>query len=133
MCGIAGIVVSPGQAPPSGSLGQRMIDVIHHRGPDDSGLHCDEHALIGMRRLAIIDVAGGHQPAYALDGQVCLVFNGEIYNFRELRRELELDGHVFRSDGEAEVVLQMYLRLGAAAISRFDGMFAIAIWDRRSR
>ncbi|MGV8940232.1 MAG: asparagine synthase (glutamine-hydrolyzing) [Lysobacter sp.] len=133
MCGIAGIVVSPGQSPPCESMGQRMIDVIAHRGPDDSGLHRDQQALIGMRRLAIVDVAGGHQPAYALDGQVCLVFNGEIYNYRELRRELARDGHGFQGDSEAEVVLQMYLRLGAAAISRFDGMFAIAIWDRRTR
>src|SRR5690606_20514631 len=133
MCGIAGIVVSPGQAPPSAALGQRMIEAIRHRGPDDSGLHRDASALIGMRRLSIIDLAGGQQPAYAVDGQVCLVFNGEIYNFRELREELQRDGQGFRGDSEAEVILQMYLRTGTAAIPRLDGMFAIALWDRRSR
>lgn len=133
MCGIAGVVVSPGQAPPSPALGQRMIEAIRHRGPDDSGLHSDANALIGMRRLSIIDLAGGQQPAYAADGQLCLVFNGEIYNFRELREELQRDGQVFRGDSEAEVILQMYLRMGTAAIPRLDGMFAIALWDRRSR
>lgn len=131
MCGIAGFVVAPGQPAPSPALGRRMTAVIRHRGPDDDGLHSDERALLGMRRLSIVDVAGGHQPAYAADGQVCLVFNGEIYNFRELRRELEKDGIVFRTHGEVEVILHMYLRHGAGAIERFDGMFAIAIWDRR--
>ncbi len=132
MCGIAGFVVAPGQPAPSPELGRRMTAVIAHRGPDDDGLHSDERALLGMRRLSIVDVAGGHQPAYAAQGQVCLVFNGEIYNFRELRRELEKDGIVFHSHGEVEVILQMYLRHGSAAIERFDGMFAIALWDRRS-
>ncbi|MGH8075723.1 MAG: asparagine synthase (glutamine-hydrolyzing) [Lysobacter sp.] len=132
MCGIAGFVVAPGQPAPSPALGRRMTAVIRHRGPDDDGLHSDERALLGMRRLSIVDVAGGHQPAYAAEGKVCLVFNGEIYNFRELRRELEKDGISFHSHGEVEVILHMYLRYGVAAIERFDGMFAIAIWDRRS-
>ncbi|MFD0737904.1 asparagine synthase (glutamine-hydrolyzing) [Lysobacter koreensis] len=132
MCGIAGIVVAPGHAPPSAELGRRMTAVIRHRGPDDDGHHVDERAVLGMRRLSIIDIAGGHQPAYAAEQQVCLVFNGEIYNFRELRRELERDGHDFRTQSEAEVILQAYLRHGTDAIARLDGMFAIAIWDRRS-
>mgnify|MGYP003583151331 FL=1 len=131
MCGIAGIVVGPGQSAPSPGLGRRMTEVIRHRGPDDDGLHCDDRAVLGMRRLSIIDVEGGHQPAYADEGRVCLVFNGEIYNYRELRRELERDGHVFRTQGECEVILQAYLRHGADAIGRLDGMFAIAIWDKR--
>lgn len=131
MCGIAGLVVAPGQAPPSAQLGKRMIGIIRHRGPDDDGLHCDERAVLGMRRLAIIDVAGGHQPAYAADDRVCLVFNGEIYNYRELRRDLERDGHDFRTQGEAEVILQAYLRHGTEVFALLDGMFAIAIWDRR--
>ena len=132
MCGIAGVVVAPGQPAPSPELGRRMTSVIRHRGPDDEGLHSDERALLGMRRLSIVDVAGGHQPAYAAQGQVCLVFNGEIYNFRELRRELEKAGDAFHTHGEAEVILRAYLRDGVAAIERLDGMFAIAIWDRRS-
>ncbi|WP_310059998.1 asparagine synthase (glutamine-hydrolyzing) [Lysobacter niastensis] len=132
MCGIAGMVVSAGQQPPSESLGRRMIEVIRHRGPDDDGLHRDERAMLGMRRLSIIDVAGGHQPLYAADGQVCLVFNGEIYNFRDLRLELEREGHTFRTQGDGEVILHCYLRHGADAFARLDGMFAIAIWDRRT-
>lgn len=133
MCGIAGIVVAPGQRPPPPWLGRAMTTVIHHRGPDDEGLHHDERALLGMRRLSIIDVEGGHQPVYSADGAVCLVFNGEIYNFRELRSELAAQGHNFRSNGDAEVILQAYLRLGERCFEKFDGMFAIAIWDRRTQ
>lgn len=133
MCGIAGLVVAPGQPVPSPQLGERMNAVIHHRGPDDGGLHCDERALLGMRRLSIIDVEGGHQPMYAADGQVCIVYNGEIYNFRELRDGLERDGHAFRSRCDTEVILQAYLRDGERMFDRLDGMFAIAIWDRRNQ
>lgn len=131
MCGIAGLVVAPNRPAPPPALGRAMTTVIRHRGPDDDGLHCDERALLGMRRLSIIDVAGGHQPVYGAERNVCLVFNGEIYNFRALRAELEDDGHVFRSHGDAEVILQAYLRDGERCFERFDGMFAIAIWDRR--
>jgi len=131
MCGIAGLVVAPNQPAPSSALGRAMTQVIRHRGPDDDGLHSDERALLGMRRLSIIDVAGGHQPVYGADRDVCVVFNGEIYNFRELRAQLEADGHAFRSHGDAEVIVQAYLRDGERCFERFDGMFAIAIWDRR--
>jgi asparagine synthase (glutamine-hydrolysing) len=131
MCGIAGLVVAPNQPAPSSALGRGMTQVIRHRGPDDDGLHSDERALLGMRRLSIIDVAGGHQPVYGADRDVCVVFNGEIYNFRELRAQLEADGHAFRSHGDAEVIVQAYLRDGERCFERFDGMFAIAIWDRR--
>jgi asparagine synthase (glutamine-hydrolysing) len=133
MCGIAGMVVAPGQEPPSPELGRRMTAVIRHRGPDDDGLHHDERALLGMRRLSIIDVEGGHQPLYGADRRVCLVFNGEIYNFRELRAGLEKDGHVFATHSDSEVVLQLYLRDGAAAFAQLDGMFGIALWDRRTQ
>lgn len=131
MCGIAGLVVAPNRPAPSPSLGSAMTAAIRHRGPDDDGLHCDERALLGMRRLSIIDVAGGHQPVYGAERSVCVVFNGEIYNFRALRAELESEGHVFRSQGDAEVIVQAYLRDGERCFERFDGMFAIAIWDRR--
>lgn len=131
MCGIAGLVVTPGCEPPRASLGEAMISVIHHRGPDDGGLHIDERAMLGMRRLSIIDVKGGHQPMYGADRQVCVVFNGEIYNFRFLRRELEALGNAFNTDGDTEVIVQAYLRWGESCFARFDGMFAIAIWDRR--
>lgn len=132
MCGIAGIVAAQGRPAPSAALGRRMIDVIRHRGPDDNGLHCDGQAVLGMSRLSIIDVAGGHQPAYAAQDRVCMVFNGEIYNFRELRRDFERQGARFRTRGEAEVILHAYLRHGADAIAMLDGMFAIAIRDQRS-
>jgi asparagine synthase (glutamine-hydrolysing) len=110
-----------------------MNAVIHHRGPDDEGLHNDDRALLGMRRLSIIDVAGGHQPLYGADRQVCLVFNGEIYNYRELRAGLEKEGHAFHTHSDTEVVLQAYLRDGPAAFERLDGMFGVAIWDRRTQ
>ena len=110
-----------------------MNAVIRHRGPDDGGLHHDERALLGMRRLSIIDVEGGHQPIYGADGAVCLVFNGEIYNFRELRAELEAAGHDFRTHGDGEVILQAYLRDGERCFARLDGMFAIALWDLRTQ
>ena len=132
MCGIAGLVTAPGQPSPDPALGWRMNAAIHHRGPDDGGLHHDARALLGMRRLSIIDVAGGHQPIHAADGQVCIVFNGEIYNYRELRAGLERDGHAFASHSDTEVILQGYLRDGVAIFDRLDGMFAVAIWDRRS-
>ena len=132
MCGIAGLVMAPGQPAPLVELGRRMNAVITHRGPDDEGLHADERALLGMRRLSIIDVEGGHQPMYAADQQVCIVFNGEIYNFRELRESLQKDGHGFCSHSDTEVILQAYLRDGVAAFAKLDGMFGIAIWDRRN-
>lgn len=131
MCGIAGLVVAANQPAPSPALGRDMTAVIRHRGPDDDGLHHDERALLGMRRLSIIDVQGGQQPVYGAGGDVCVVFNGEIYNYRELRAQLQADGHAFHSHGDAEVVLHAYLRDGAACFTRLDGMFAIAIWDRR--
>lgn len=133
MCGIAGLVVAPGQPAPDPALGRRMNAAIHHRGPDDEGLHHDERALLGMRRLSIIDVGGGHQPIYGADGRVCIVFNGEIYNYRELRDGLERDGHVFTTHSDTEVVLQGYLRDGVAIFDRLDGMFGLAIWDQRTR
>ncbi|WP_162456532.1 asparagine synthase (glutamine-hydrolyzing) [Pseudoxanthomonas kalamensis] len=133
MCGIAGLVVAPGQPAPDPALGLRMNSVIHHRGPDDGGLHHDDRALLGMRRLSIIDVGGGHQPIYAANGQVCIVFNGEIYNYRELREGLERDGHQFSTHSDTEVVLQGFLRDGVGIFEQLDGMFGVAIWDKRSR
>src|SRR5690606_10241308 len=132
MCGIAGLVTAPGQPAPDPALGRRMNAAIVHRGPDDEGLYHDARALLGMRRLSIIDVAGGHQPMLAAEGQVCIVFNGEIYNYRELRAGLERDGHGFASHSDTEVILQGYLRDGVAIFDRLDGMFAVAIWDRRT-
>ena len=133
MCGIAGLVVAPGSAPPAPALGQAMTAVIRHRGPDEGGLYHDDRALLGMRRLSIIDVSGSHQPIHSADGQVYLVFNGEIYNFRALRAGLQADGYSFRSQGDGEVILQAYLRDGERCFEQLDGMFAVAVWDRRTQ
>ncbi len=133
MCGIIGIVVAPGQPAPDARVGQAMNDTIRHRGPDDEGFFQDARALLGMRRLAIIDLAGGHQPMSADDGRIQLVFNGEIYNYRALRAELEALGRHFQSSSDSEVVVQAFAQWGEACFGRFDGMFAIALWDRRTQ
>ena len=103
-----------------------------HRGPDDEGIVVDGALGMGMRRLAIVDVAGGHQPFHSPDGRYSLVFNGEIYNFRQLRAELEGD-RAFESHGDAEVILAGYERWGDGVWPRLDGMFAVAVWDRATR
>src|SRR5690348_5207841 len=133
MCGIAGLVVAPGAAPPTVELGRAMNAMIRHRGPDDDGIFCDARALLGMRRLSIIDVAGGHQPMHNADGTVQCVFNGEIYNYRELRAELVARGHTFYSQSDSEVIVQAYEAWGAECFQRLHGMFAIALWDTRTK
>src|SRR5690349_5393795 len=107
-----------------------MTDAIAHRGPDDEGVWSHGPVGLGNRRLAIIDLTpGGHQPMLSDDGEVVLTFNGEIYNFRELRAELEGAGQRFRSNSDTEVVLRAYLQWGADCVERFNGMFGLAIWD----
>src|SRR6266581_4373489 len=106
-----------------------MGRVIVHRGPDDEGHHADGPCAIGMRRLSIIDLAGGHQPLSNGDGTLWLVCNGEIYNFRELRRELEACGHSFKTHSDSEVVLYAYLEYGDSFVERLNGMFGFALWD----
>ncbi|MCK7593984.1 asparagine synthase (glutamine-hydrolyzing) [Pseudomarimonas salicorniae] len=133
MCGIIGVVGDGRREVPSAEVGEAMNAAIIHRGPDDGGLHRERDALLGMRRLAIIDLAGGHQPMLSDDGRVVLVFNGEIYNFRRLRRELEALGQRFRTDSDSEVILAAYLAWGRDAVQRLEGMFAFAIWDGRER
>lgn len=104
-----------------------------HRGPDDQGVLTDRDFGFGMRRLSIIDIAGGHQPFVSADGRHALVFNGEIYNFRALRAELAAMGRVFASAGDTEVILAGYERWGDGVWARLDGMFAVAVWDARDR
>lgn len=110
-----------------------MARTLHHRGPDEQGLHIDGPAGIGIARLAILDVPGGHQPIPNEDETVWVVSNGEIYNHRELRADLESRGHRFRTGNDAEVVVHLYEELGAGLAARLRGMFAIAIWDARTR
>src|SRR3954462_14918267 len=138
MCGIAGFVESsttssPFDADSRRALVHRMCDVIRHRGPDDEGIWVDEGVALGMRRLSIIDLSTGHQPIHNEDETVWIVFNGEIYNFPELRRELEAAGHRFYPNTETEAIVHAYEQWGTAAIQRLRGMFGLAIWDRRTK
>jgi asparagine synthase (glutamine-hydrolysing) len=133
MCGIVGIVAAPGHRVPGEELGRAMCAVIRHRGPDDEGVFRDDQALLGMRRLSIIDLAGGHQPIANEDRTVHAVFNGEIYNFRALRAELAALGHAFVTSSDTEVIVHGYEEWGDGCFARLDGMFGIALWDARRR
>ncbi|MHA1567170.1 MAG: asparagine synthase (glutamine-hydrolyzing), partial [Alphaproteobacteria bacterium] len=135
MCGIAGWICDSGQAPPQRQL-VAMTSAIQHRGPDDSGhFHTQttdgRHRIaMGFRRLSIIDIAGGSQPMHDPSSDVTIIYNGEIYNFQELRRQLEAAGHSFRTRSDTEVILHAYKQYGETFVTKLRGMFAIAIWDR---
>jgi asparagine synthase (glutamine-hydrolysing) len=129
MCGIAGFIGSGDR-----QTLQQMVATLAHRGPDGTGLWDAEGAFLGMRRLAIIDIASGGQPMFNEDGQLAVVFNGEIYNHIELREELLRAGHRFRSDhSDTEVIVHLFEEYGFDFLHRLNGMFAIALWDRRQR
>jgi asparagine synthase (glutamine-hydrolysing) len=131
MCGIAGLIHFTGE-PVSPVTLQRMTDAIAHRGPDGEGHWVEGHVGLGHRRLAIIDTSpAGHQPMLSADGRHVLIYNGEVYNFRELRAELEALGRCFRSRSDSEVVLNALAQWGVDALQRFNGMFALAFHDRR--
>lgn len=133
MCGICGIVDFDGP-PIDGGLLRRMTGTLRHRGPDDQGTVVSGAAGLGHTRLSIIDLTtAGRQPMQSADGRVTLVYNGEIYNFAVLREALERSGHVFQGRSDSEVVLHAYLRWGVDAFPRFNGMFALAIWDERTK
>ena len=110
-----------------------MCGAIVHRGPDEEGVYIGDGVALGMRRLSIIDLEGGHQPISNEDGTVWIVFNGEIYNYRELRRDLERNGHTFRTDSDTETIVHLYEDLGARCVERLRGMLGFAIWDERRR
>ena len=131
MCGIAGLIAwKSGVADPE--LVAAMGEIIAHRGPDDDGVWCDGPVGLAFRRLAILDLSpAGHQPMESDDGQQVLVFNGEIYNYRELRQELEGLGHRFRSTSDTEVLLRSYLQWGRDCVTRFNGMWAFLLHDRK--
>ncbi len=132
MCGIAGLLHVDGR-PIDLDLLTRMTDALYHRGPDDHGYFRDAGIGLGFRRLSIIDLGGGHQPMPNEDGTVQIIFNGEIYNFRELRVELERQGHVFRTASDTEVIVHGYEAWGDDVVQHLNGMFAFAIWDGRRR
>ncbi len=129
MCGIVGIFHSRGYRPVDQALLARMNDRQTHRGPDDSGYFVAPGIGLGHRRLSIIDLAGGHQPLFNEDRSVVVVYNGEIYNFQELVRELVALGHHFRTRSDTEVIVHAWEEWGAACVDRFRGMFAFALWD----
>jgi asparagine synthase (glutamine-hydrolysing) len=133
MCGIAGMIDPAQSAETRAVTVNRMCEAMKHRGPDDAGIESLGGVTLGMRRLAIFDPANGHQPMRTPDGQVTLVFNGAIYNFRELRRELEATGWIFRTQCDTEVLLAAYARWGEACISRLRGMYAFAAWNETKR
>ena len=133
MCGIAGLLHTDAEPVPAVTL-RRMTDAIAHRGPDGEGQWVEGSVGLGHRRLAIIDLsAAGHQPMVSADHRYVLTYNGEVYNYRELRTELEAQGYWFRSATDSEVVLNALSAWGVQALARLNGMFAFALWDRRER
>jgi len=130
MCGILGVV---GGLPKQKEVFEKALATMIHRGPDDEGIYLDSEIIVGMRRLSIIDIKNGAQPSYSPDRQIVTVFNGEIYNFEELRRSLEKLGHSFVTQGETEIITHLYMEYGKKFVVKLDGMFAIAIWDRSKR
>ena len=138
MCGIAGFIdfsdASNARVEAErGQILEQMCRVITHRGPDDQGVMLKPGAALGMRRLSIIDLAGGHQPIFNEDNSVSIVFNGEIYNYRELQAVLQSRGHVFKTNSDTETIVHAYEEFGAACLEHLRGMFAFAIWNDRDK
>src|SRR5580692_9439534 len=131
MCGICG-VIGIERSELAEEITRRMMGALVHRGPDEDGILVAPSAALGMRRLSIIDLPGGHQPVFNETGDVAVIFNGEIYNFPQLRKTLEGAGHAFRTHSDTEVIVHAYEEWGEQCLREFRGMFAIAIWDARS-
>ena len=131
MCGIAGFLLRDGEAKAADV--RAMTDVIRHRGPDDEGIYADGPCGIGMRRLSIIDLSTGHQPISNEDGSVWIVFNGEIYQYKELREDLIRRGHRFRTNSDTETIVHLYEEKGADGLREIRGMFAFCIWDAKKQ
>ena len=130
MCGIAGVLFADRSRPVQPAVVEAMAASMTHRGPDDAGCYCDQNLGLGFRRLSIIDLTPmGHQPMSNPEGSVWVVFNGEIYNYVELRDELRALGHRFRTRSDTEVILNAYRAWGSGAFARFNGQFAVALWD----
>ncbi|MEW6735362.1 MAG: asparagine synthase (glutamine-hydrolyzing), partial [Acidobacteriota bacterium] len=130
MCGICGIVAFDLAEPINPELIRRMNDQMQHRGPDDYGYYLNNNVALGHRRLSIIDLNGGHQPISNEDDTLWIVFNGEIFNHNLLRRELELKGHIFRTNSDTEAIVHCYEEYGSSCAEKLRGMFAFAIWDQ---
>src|SRR3979409_2028370 len=130
MCGICG-VIGIERTEQAEAITRRMMEALRHRGPDEDGLLVAPSVALGMRRLSIIDLPGGHQPVFNEAGNVAVVFNGEIYNFRQLRGTLEGRGHSFRTNSDTEVIVHAYEEWGEQCVRELRGMFAFAVWDAR--
>ncbi len=133
MCGLAGILYADPEQNPDLSLARAMTDAIAHRGPDGEGFHAEPGIVLGHRRLAVIDPAGGQQPMYNEDNSVAIIFNGEIYNHEALRAELRQRGHSFRNHCDTEAIVHAWESWGPDCVTRLSGMFAFALWDRARR
>jgi asparagine synthase (glutamine-hydrolysing) len=133
MCGIAGVVSATRESDITEALVHHMCEQIVYRGPDDEGILVQDGAGLGMRRLSIIDLSGGHQPVFNEDRSAWVVFNGEIYNFPELRPELEKRGHRFYTKTDTEVIIHLYEEMGAECVQKLRGMFSLAIYDQTKR
>jgi len=131
MCGIAGVVTFHNSPPISENLLRAMVNTLYHRGPDEAGMAIHGAAALGMRRLSIIDLSGGSQPIYNEDKSIWTVFNGEIYNFPELRKELIGKGHIFKTNTDTEVIVHSYEEYGVDFPKYLNGMFAIALHDTK--
>jgi asparagine synthase (glutamine-hydrolysing) len=132
MCGITGYVTTEPSQDPVSNI-ERMADSIRHRGPDDFGYYRDPWAKLGFRRLAIIDVAGGHQPMSNEDGNLWLIYNGEIFNHASLRPALEAAGHRYQNRSDSETIIHSYEQYGPECVTKFRGMFAFALWDKNAK
>src|SRR5215831_19698203 len=132
MCGIAGFLTRDAD-PSSSSILRRMTNAIAHRGPDGAGFFEDSFVSLGHRRLSIVDVTGGGQPMFSEDGNLVIIYNGEIFNHGDVRPELENAGHVYTSHCDTETVIHGYEEWGQQSLSRYRGMFAFAIWDKNKR
>jgi asparagine synthase (glutamine-hydrolysing) len=133
MCGIAGKVGFARETAVSSALVRRMMDAIRHRGPDDDGIYVEPQAVLGHRRLSIIDLNSGRQPISNEDGTLWIVYNGEIYNFPELRNQLLAKGHLFKTHTDTEVIVHLYEEFGDGCVKHLRGMFAFALWDARKK
>ena len=131
MCGICGHLNSERDRPMNAALLIRMNQTLQHRGPNDEGFYADGNISMAMRRLSVIDLVGGKQPVTNEDGTVAVTFNGEIYNFKQLRTELIQAGHRFATNSDTEVIVHAYEQWDDDALNHFNGMFAIALWDKR--
>lgn len=133
MCGITGFLILKDNTKVEQALLSQMNQAQFHRGPDEGGEYIDEHVALGHRRLSIIDLSSGQQPMASDDGEFVLIFNGEVYNFKEIRVELEALGHVFHSHSDTEVILHSYMQWGSACVDKLQGMFTFAIWHKTQK